>query len=62
MTYFDLHRKITANGWVFLTKIENNHYIYIKRGMESPPVPFYYDKEVGERLLIKIIKDMKLSS
>ncbi|MDR2361333.1 MAG: type II toxin-antitoxin system HicA family toxin [Prevotellaceae bacterium] len=62
MTYFDLYKKIIANGWEVLRKIESNHYIYIKQGMESPPVPFHYDKEVGARLLIKIIKDMDLSS
>lgn len=38
MKYNELHRKIKAAGWVKL-RSEGSHFIFIKDGKMSPPVP-----------------------
>ncbi|MDR1681019.1 MAG: hypothetical protein LBS12_04455 [Prevotellaceae bacterium] len=60
MTYPELHELIIKNGWSFL-KADGNHFFYIKRGIESFPIPYHESQKVGARMAMKIIQDMKLT-
>ena len=57
--YNELHRKIKAAGWKKL-RSEGSHFIFIKDGKMSPPVPYHGAKEVPEGLRRKIAAAMGL--
>lgn len=54
----EFHRKVKTNGWQHI-RTKGSHYIYEKGG-RTYPVPFHGNKEIGEGLRKKIVKEMGL--
>jgi predicted RNA binding protein YcfA (HicA-like mRNA interferase family) len=55
----ELHNLFLKAGWTFYRAV-GSHYIYIKDGVKSEPVPFHGSKEMGKGLALKLIKKYNL--
>ncbi len=60
MKFSELHRIITAHGWVLLPqKGKGSHRRYTKEG-RIYTVPFHKGKEIGNDFAKRLLKDMGL--